>query len=90
MNAKEKAVVEKWNMRNTVNKELATAAFNDLCDFGAEVDPRHNRWCSLDAAIEQVLDYGTREDILAAINKVSNYRYLSGKYDSMMNLLTKL
>lgn len=90
MNAKEQAAIEKWSKRNTVRKDLANATFEDILDIGAEVDPHHDRESSLDAAIEQILDYGTRDDILAAINKVGRYYYLRGKYDSMMNLMVKL
>lgn len=98
MNAKEQAAIEKWSKRNTVRKDLANATFEDILDIGAEVDPHHDRVScldddrksSLDAAIEQILDYGTRDDILAAINKVGGYYYLRGKYDSMMNLMVKL
>ena len=90
MNAKEQAAIEKWNKRNTVRKDLANATFEDILDMGAEVTPLHDRWASLDTAIGQVLDYGTRDDILALINKVSRYWYLRGKYDSMMNLMCDL
>lgn len=90
MNAKEQAVIEEWNKRTTVKKDFANATFEDILDMGAEVAPYHDRWNSLDTAIEQVLDYGTRDDILALISKVGNYWYLRGKYDSMMNLMVKL
>lgn len=90
MNAKEQAAIEKWSKRNTVRKDLANATFEDILDMGAEVAPYHDRWASLDNAIEQVLDYGTRDDIIALIDKVSRYWYLRGKYDSMMNLMCEL
>lgn len=90
MNAKEQAIIGEWNKRTTVKKDFANAMFEDILDMGSEVAPYHDRWASLDTAIEQVLDYGTRDDILALISKVGNYWYLRGKYDSMMNLMVKL
>lgn len=90
MNEKEQAAIEKWSKRNTVRKDLANATFEDILDIGAEVAPNHDRGLSLDTATEQVLDYGTRDDIIALIDKVSRYWYLRGKYDSMMNLMCKL
>lgn len=90
MNAKEQATIEKWSTHNAANKDLADDMFEDILDMGAEVAPYHDRWASLDTAIEQVLDYGTRDDILALISKVAGYWYLRGKYNSMMNLMVKL
>lgn len=90
MNEKEHAVIDEWSKHNAANKDLANDMFEDILDMGAEVAPYHDRWASLDTAIEQVLDYGTRDDILALISKVGGYWYLRGKYNSMMNLMVKL
>lgn len=90
MNAKEMKVLAKWNKRNTTDKAFSDAAFRDLCDLGAEIDPNGTRHCCIEEAFKQVFEHGTEADIDAAIRKLAHHWYLLGKYDSMTDLLAKL
>lgn len=90
MTKDEKNIIAEWNKRNTINKDFSRAAFNDLCDLGAEVDPSGTRYCCIESALKQVFAYGTEDDIDAAIHKYATYCKKLGKFESMVDLIGQL
>lgn len=86
MNAQEAKAIHRWNAFNSGTERRSQKHLNKICDLGAKCDPDGTRYCSLDYALEQIFEYGTKDDFDAAICELGHYWHCRGRFDCMMSL----